>query len=216
MTPYHKIQSLFKRDPATNHKTFLEGEYSIPEFEYLKDCQWSFTEKVDGTNIRIHYDPTSANGVNAGVVYGGRTDRAQIPVTLLAALDGLGFREKLPLKFDGPVTLYGEGYGPKIQKGGGNYREDQSFVLFDVKIGPWWLKRADVVQVAMDLGIDCVPWLEWGTLQDGIEMVRAGFPSTWGDFEAEGIVARPREELMTRSGQRIITKIKCRDYRHDA
>ena len=28
--------------------------------------------------------------------------------------------------------MYGEGYGAKIQKGGGNYRQDQDFVLFDV------------------------------------------------------------------------------------
>ena len=48
MTQYHKIQSVFKRDPNTKFKTLLEGEYSIPEFEYLKDNEWVFTEKVDG------------------------------------------------------------------------------------------------------------------------------------------------------------------------
>ena len=36
--------------------------------------------------------------------------------------------------------------------------------------------------------------------------------STWGDFEAEGIVARPKTELMARNGSRLITKIKCRDF----
>ncbi len=37
MKKYHKIQSVFKRDAKNNHKTFLLGEYSRPEFEYLKD-----------------------------------------------------------------------------------------------------------------------------------------------------------------------------------
>lgn len=41
---------------------------------------------------------------------------------------------------------------------------------------------------------------------------KRGIRSTWGDFEAEGIVARPKIELMTRSGHRLVTKIKCRDF----
>jgi hypothetical protein len=32
------------------------------------------------------------------------------------------------------------------------------------------------------------------------------------EFEAEGIVARPKTELCTRSVRRLITKIKCRDF----
>ena len=35
----------------------------------------------------------------------------------------------------------------------------------------------------------------------------------WGDFQAEGYVARPSIELHTRGGDRIITKIKCKDFR---
>ena len=53
MREYHKIQSLFLRDPATQHRTFLHGQWSMPEFEYLADLEWTFTEKVDGTNIRV-------------------------------------------------------------------------------------------------------------------------------------------------------------------
>jgi len=41
---------------------------------------------------------------------------------------------------------------------------------------------------------------------------RAGLVSKWGDFEAEGIVARPAVELKTRAGERIITKLKTRDF----
>ncbi len=32
---------------------FKDGEFAQPEFETLKDVQWEWTEKVDGTNIRI-------------------------------------------------------------------------------------------------------------------------------------------------------------------
>lgn len=201
---YHKIQTVFKRDPATSHKNLLIGEYTLPEFEYLKNNKWIFTEKVDGTNIRIYFK-------NGKVTFAGRTDRAQIPATLVDRLI-----EKFPTdKFEGfeDVCLYGEGYGAKIQKGGGNYRADQDFVLFDIKIGEFWLQRPDLEGIAEKLEIDIVPILGKGTLLDMVEQAKEGFPSTWGLFEAEGFVARPATELKTRNGQRIITKIKCRDFR---
>ena len=45
-----------------------------------------------------------------------------------------------------------------------------------------------------------------------IGLVRKGVGSEWGDFPAEGIVARPATELCTRGGGRIITKIKHKDF----
>jgi len=57
-----------------------------------------------------------------------------------------------------------------------------------------------------------VPIVGKGTLQDGIDLVKKGFNSVWGDFLAEGIVARPAVELRTRRGDRVITKIKACDF----
>lgn len=210
MTEYHKIQTVYKRDPDTKFKTLLDGDFSLPEFEYLRGNQWAFTEKVDGTNIRVIYRSRVLS-------FGGRTDRAQIPATLLKYLCSTFTSRLLSEVFGGPdrVVLYGEGYGPKIQKGGGNYRQDQSFVLFDVKIGPFWLRRADVNDVACKLGIESVPIIGLGTLHAMVEKTARGFNSIWGDFRAEGIVARPTTELLTRSNRRIITKIKCKDFKHD-
>lgn len=205
MKEYHKIQTVYMRDPATNNKKLLEGQYSLPEFEYLKDNQWIFTEKVDGTNIRVMF--------NGGITFGGKTDNAQIPSPLVARLN----ERFLPLaslfaeKFPDGVCLYGEGYGVKIQSGG-NYRPDQDFVLFDVKIGDWWLQRQDVEDVAQALSLDVVPVIGSGTLDRMVDMTRNGFMSTWGNFKAEGIVARPYAELKTRRGDRVITKIKHKDF----
>ena len=44
------------------------------------------------------------------------------------------------------------------------------------------------------------------------ELARKGFNSYWGDFKAEGIVARPAFELKARNGKRLITKIKYKDF----
>lgn len=208
MKEYHKIQTVFKRDPATKHKTLLEGDFSLPEFDFLQANNWIFTEKVDGTNIRVHYK-------DGKITFGGRTDRAQIPATLVEHLNDrfLPLTDLFNQAFNGnEVCLYGEGYGAKIQKGGGNYRQDQDFVLFDVLVGEWWLQRKDVEDVSAKLGIDVVPVMGEGSLLDMVEHAKSGIQSTWGDFQAEGYVARPATELKTRNGHRLITKIKCRDF----
>ena len=209
MIQYHKIQTVYKRNPETKFKTLLEGEFSLPEFEYLKDNPWIFTEKVDGTNIRVMW-----NGEE--ITFGGKSDNAQIPAFLIKKLQDRFMRQSdnFITKFgdEGSVCLYGEGYGAKIQKGGGNYRQDQDFVLFDVKIGEWWLQRKDVKDIADFLGLDVVPVIGEGSLRNMVEMCKEGFKSVWGDFTAEGIVARPTTELRTRNGHRIITKIKHKDF----
>lgn len=365
METYHKINTVFKRDRSTNR--IVEGDYSCPEFEYLSGNIWSWSEKVDGTNIRVMLK-------GGAVTFGGKTDAAQIPAQLVARLNErfLPLATKMQEVFGCDACLYGEGYGAKIQKVGGNYRADQDFVLFDIlvinaeydtikscqrhhelinatlsdltllkgfvnpaitgtlrnkilngqrnsgekassitrqseevkqgnmphgdaiseqnsdsllksstgccqsraecvqyagkqtqekgeaetschsqliiamildglevscvtpairqfikqnatlngstlpectcKINDWWLQRADVEDVAQKLGLDVVPIIGEGTLHDAIAAAKAGIASTWGDFQAEGIVARPKTELRTRNGHRIITKIKCRDF----
>ena len=206
MIEYHKIQSVFKRDEKT-HK-FIDGTYSLPEFEYLQDNQWEWTEKIDGTNVRVGF----GNGV---VSFGGRTDNAQMPTFLLSRLQELFTPQVLEIAFPDytDVVLFGEGYGAKIQKGGGNYIPNGvDFILFDVNVGEWWLKREDVADVAHKLAIRVVPTIGVGTLSMAVVTVQDGFDSQFGSFLAEGIVLRPCVELQTRSGHRIITKMKHKDF----
>jgi len=202
MIEYPKIQTLFKRD--TNGR-IIEGDFTLPEFEYLKDNIWVFTEKVDGTNIRVMFN-------NQGVfAYKGRTDNSQIPVFLRDKLEKLFQGKKLPNQQE--MCLYGEGYGARIQKSGENYiRDGVDFVLFDVRVADLWLMREDVEEIASAFGIKVVPIIGEGTLTDMVEIVKKGFKSQWGDFIAEGIVARPKVELQNRCFERIITKIKHKDF----
>ena len=217
MKEYHKIITVFERDPETKFRTLLEGRFATPELEFLADAMWTFTEKVDGINIRVMWGADYSEGNRAyGITFGGKTDNAQIPAFLVSKLEQRFMtaeqRQIMANIFDAPVCLYGEGYGAKIQKGGGNYRSDQDFVLFDVKVGDWWLQRRDVEDVAQKLGLDTVPIIGAGTLFNMVDLAATGFPSQWGQFNAEGIVARPKTELCTRAGHRIITKIKHKDF----
>lgn len=207
MNEYHKIQTVYLRDPETKFKTLLLGQYAEPEFAYLANNEWVFTEKVDGTNIRVMID-------GGQIKFGGKTDAASIPAILMARLAERFLRQhdRLVEMFPDGACLYGEGYGARIQKGGGNYRPDQDFVLFDVKVGDWWLQREAIEDVAAKLAVDVVPIVGTGTLTHFVEMGRAGFSSRWGAFPAEGLVARPAIELKARNGHRIITKIKHKDF----
>jgi len=56
-----------------------------------------------------------------------------------------------------------------------------------------------------------VPIIGMGTLHEMVELAKTGFKSRWGDFMAEGVVAKPAVELKSRNGERIITKIKYKD-----
>lgn len=207
MKEYPKINTVWKRAPE-KPCPILVGQYALPEFEYLAHNEWIATEKVDGTNIRVMWD-------GERIEFGGKTDSAQIYAPLVARLrerfgDPEAFRAKFP-DCDA-VCLYGEGYGAKIQKGGGNYRQDVDFVLFDVKIGSWWLERRSIEDIAFAFGLDVVPVVATGTLPELCERAAATMVSTWGDFYSEGLVMQPAVPLNTRRGDRIIAKIKSRDY----
>jgi len=209
MKTYHKIQTIFKRD-MNNKGKIMENVYSLPEFEYLKDNKWVFTEKVDGTNVRVHWDGYK-------ISFRGRIDNAQLPMPLIERIQELfgGNEQIFEEKFgkEGNVCLYGEGYGVKIQKGGSNYiRDGVSFVLFDVRIDDLWLERKNVEDIADYFGLKIVPIIGEGTLSEAVEITRKGFNSQWGNFKAEGIVLRPKIELKTRRGDRIIAKIKYKDF----
>lgn len=206
MKTYHKIQTVYLRDPATNHKTLLEGHFAKPEFEYLKNVPWIFTEKVDGTNIRVVWDGET-------VAFAGKTDRAETPPFLLDKLSTLFDIETFRALDLPPLCLYGEGYGAKIQKGGGNYIPDGvDFILFDVMIDDIWLERPNVEDIAGKLKIKAVPVVGEGTLMEGIAMVKEGYASRLRKTPPEGLVMRPKVELMNRRGERVITKVKMKDF----
>lgn len=113
------------------------------------------------------------------------------------------------------ISIYGEGYGAKIQKGGNYIKNDVGFILFDVKVNNWWLSREACEAVAEKLGLPIVPLIGYMTIPEAIEYVKKGFKSTIAenpDYDAEGLVLKTPHGLQFRNGQRIITKIKTCDF----
>lgn len=207
MREYHKIQSIYQRDEVT--RKFKMGEFSLPEFEYLYNNLWHVEEKINGTNVRVMYDGNT-------LTFGGKTDRAQMPVSLVNVLKETFSFELMQFVFPSEeltqVCLYGEGYGKGIQKGGSYLPDRVDFMLFDVWINGWWLTRDAVKGISIKLDINKVPSLGTMTLKDAEELTRKGFQSTIGACAAEGVVCRPEIDLYCRNGRRVITKIKTTDF----
>lgn len=202
---YPKIQTLWRRD---ERKVVIPGDFTMPELRYLADLPWRWTEKVDGTNIRLHWDGST-------VTIGGRTDNAQLPPKFAEAIEAhvapALWAKAFPDADD--VTVYGEGYGAGIQKGG-SYRPDKGFIAFDVKVSEWWLRDEDMRDVAQSLGLDVVPSFGWGpTLNDVWQTVVDGdLKSDWPEVQIEGLVGKPGADLFNRRGERIAVKVKVRDW----
>lgn len=211
---YQKINTLFKRDEKN---IIIPSEFTLPEFEYLKDNKWECTEKIDGMSTRIEL---SIEDDEINMEFKGRTNNAIIPSHLLEKLNFLFNKEHLIEVFnlkEKPcnITIYGEGYGVKIQKGGNYISDDVNFILFDIKINNWWLNRESLEDIAHKLNISIVPLIGYMTIPEAIEYVEKGFKSTIAenkDYNAEGLVLKTPNGLLLRNGERLITKIKTVDF----
>jgi hypothetical protein len=213
MISYPKIETLYDRDP----KTFkvIPEKLRMPEFEIIN--RWYITEKIDGTNVRVMW-----NAAEKKLIFGGRTDNAQMPTFLLSYLQET-FKPEMFEGFDGDIILFGEGYGEKIQKGGGNYRKGVSFRLFDVLIGRWWLEPSSVIDIALTkFHIETVPFLgiisNFPQTKEDLNHISGGYSLTSRqenermDVLPEGVVARSLPLLFNRKGERVMWKLKFKDF----
>lgn len=223
---YPKINSLYKREGMLDDGTFdksmkehllMLGKHAAEEFGAIKT--WRVDEKIDGMNIRIEFmrkDPK--NDFDALTLnFGGRTDAALIPANLLNSLRGTFTPEKMSKVFPeaNRVMLFGEGYGPKIQACGSKYRTNQNFILFDVVVGGWWLKREDVKAIADQLEVPMVPDLGVMSEQDIVSFVKLHPLSMIANepLVMEGVVCRSEPLMLFRSGKPIMFKLKCKDMK---
>lgn len=169
----------------------------------------------------------------------GRTNKAQFTDEQKSYLEGLVTLEQMQNKFDGDSTviLYGELYGAGINSGGWYRKEGLGFRLFDVQVGDWWLDWHNVDDIAETFGLQTVPtvpnpvtgahqwdiWSSWdGVLTamfseepiDGLNRSQVA-RDEGGDGlrRPEGIVARTTPLLFTRKGERLMWKLKFKDFK---
>lgn len=222
MHKYPSIETIYVRDHSTNILQF--GDIRLPEIECVKE--WTLSEKIDGTNIRVII---TAQGIDIR----GRTDKAQLPPGLEdAILSAIPSHDKLLDFFreyggrvdeEGwSVTFYGEGYGAGIQKGG-SYSDTKSFRVFDLMLGEnTWVDDDEMRRVAQNLGMITAPFLGYhshlpqteeeltalmptGSIVAQVDSGREGVPP-------EGVVAKPRHVLLDKYGNRVMWKLTHREW----
>jgi len=226
---FPKIETLFKR--GDDFKLLDPLQFKNPAHEII--ARWVVTEKIDGMNMRVgmtvHPEGMQPNAVQIA----GRSDKAQIPGDLIEWITqkvqpGLFrslFQENTPPGTE--MVLFGEGYGSGIQKGG-YYSDEKKFTLFDVALRfpddekVVWLPDGAVTAFASKLDISRVPVLAvTADMPWIVQLVRNGFATVADDLTldegadrhgAEGIVARPIVPLFDARGQRIIIKLKTKDF----
>lgn len=211
---YPKIQTLYKRDFRTKFKTIIEGQFSLPEFEYLANNVWEWSEKFDGMCVDVQYH----HAFRGGFSFLSKSGGINFPDGLINILGCKffdpgetvlsWFRDVFGTK---SVELFFEGIGPGI-RGGGKYCSYYRIILLDILIDGWWLERKNIEDIAASLGLQVTPIVGRGTLYEMVETVKKGFLSNIGRDLAEGIVARPLVGLKTRGGERAITKLKYKDF----
>jgi hypothetical protein len=220
---YHKINGLYKRwrkdlhnkselPDGVNFGDFIIGDFAQQEFEYLFNNQWIWSEKLDGTNIRIYANWSEQYGIHTFEVK-GKQNNSSIPKDLLEWIkDWIDKNAQIisNLFVAEDIILYGEGVGTKIQKVGHNFGS-QHFKLFDVYINGFWLQKDNVLDIARKLSLDTpITWT--GTIQDAIDKVKTLPVSSFGNFTIEGYVGQPIVRLNDAQQKRITTKIKVCDF----
>lgn len=198
---------------------------------------------------------TIVNGVQFEVEYKGKTDNAQIPPKMLKfmqehfpedkVLAALGLEKEISIDNwvehkwtddDGVTpnydaipdmyTIYGEGYGCGIQKGGNYIKDGVDFRVFDVKVTCKYHKgnmKVDEIYlnigardfIANKLGANIVPFYGYLTIDEAVDVVRKGIVTgMWANpsLVEEGLVLRTDCGLLNRQGNRLIVKVKTEDF----
>lgn len=199
----------------------IPNTYSDSRVFYLDEVV--VTEKVDGTNFSfgIYQDSWMMNSRNNMMWKKQHGRESHVP-----QFDGFGavdrFKEiyMLDSLFEnlekiGKIMLFGEFYGPKIQKRI-NYSNNKDFVFFDAfdMKSEDWIPWDEFVDICQQLGVAYVPVLHLGPpdskLFDKLALAKSvvaslnGFP----DQISEGIVIKGTTNQKDKHGERIIAKYK--------
>ena len=206
---FQKIKAPFLRDGPNDRLVNVNK----PAFKWLEafgpnQMFWA-SEKIDGTSVGLKWDGERISFV-------GHTDKSQFCPRYLEYLQNRfgtpEFESCVEAIFgDRPVTIYGEGISKDYNVHYGF--PDGEFIMYDIQFdSELYAERQFVWEVAEKLAIK-VPFETKMTLLDAVDFVKTRPQSKLNsENKMEGLVLRPLVELYDNHGERLITKVKVKDF----
>lgn len=191
------------------NKALIMGDYACEEFGLIN--RWHVEEKIDGMNVRIIVHKEN-------MVIAGRGDDSVVPNKLRQHITDLMTPERIQslqvLIGNDQFTLFGEGYGPSIQNGG-NYRDDQGFILFDC-MSTRWSTREELAQIATLLNCPTPHQFGMMTEEEIVALIQSKplSLSSVRPHPMEGVICRSNPLMISNyTATPLMFKLKCKDMR---
>lgn len=182
----------------------IENLYKNTSIMMFKECY--ATEKIHGTSAHIAFKH------DAKTIHFSSGGESHEKFLKLFNQDAL--LDTFIKTFDFDVVVFGEAYGGKQQGMSHTYGTELKFIVFDVKVGDYWLSVPNAEDVAHKLGLEFVHYVKIPATIEAIDAERDA-PSVQavrnGITEPkprEGVVLRPLVELRENNGDRIMSKHK--------
>lgn len=226
---YDKILAPFARDTAKSKYVDIV-KFSRPEFEMLANVKWNWTLKIDGSNVNVIWDGERAS-------YVGHTEKTQFNERTKKFLDETFCTPEAETVFEDlygkqPVKISMELVSKDMNQNYGYF--DGAVFVFDIfngSTGKVWTSEETLnafVSKFEGSNVLVAPFIGYMSIWDAVDVARAyeaiwnRHPEKWseerivknplGPYMIEGLVGRLPYELFNNNGDRVITKVKCKDY----
>ena len=190
-----------------------EGQYASEAVRFTKDLPWVCTEKIDGMTVCIEWDGNQAS-------FSRNHIGKRLPKHLLEMLHDKFSTSRAEERFKfnfplGKVVFYAVAYGGDIGDTAEKYGPGLTYSLIDVYMPArnQWLNRTAVETVGARFGVRVVPKILHEPLEMAvIKMKEHPVSKINMNTPMEGLVCHPFVELRDCYGERIIVKLKAKDF----
>ncbi len=213
-TKYDKFSSPFKKDDKWMNTKELA--------QWLPSGKWIKTEKIDGTNIRIILTKPDEEGnreihiASRKLILNPEDKSSKQFMDCIKDVNLNKIKEHFK-DINSTVTIYGEGYGAGVQKGG-VYSPDKNYRVFDIRIGEAYQDFEYVEKVCIDNQLNVVPIIEeinsinYAECLYSLEQFKDTLIKEGHGGKPEGIVYKFEPVLLNKYKERLIFKVKFKDF----
>ena len=190
----------------------IQNLYQNQDILMLKECY--AMEKIHGTSAHIAF---KLGEDKVRFFSGGETHEK-----FISLFDEQKLLAHFKETYQYDVVIFGEAYGGKQQAMSHTYGKELKFIVFDVKVGDFWLDVPKAEASAIGFGLEFVDYVRIPATveaidaerdRDSTQAVRNGMGA---GRKREGVVLRPLIELRKNNGDRIISKHKGDEFRETA